>query len=106
MFGDLLGNLEAQQAQLKEKLGALSVRGTAGDEAVVVEANGALELKSIQFDTKKLDFSDLEQLEDLVLAAANNALDAARQLAAQETGKLMEGMLPGGLGSLFNPGGQ
>ncbi len=103
MFGDLLGNLQQQQQVMQEKLAALFVDAESGDGAVRVQASGDMQVHNIKLDASKLDFSDLEQLEDLVLVAVNRALEAARVAAAAETNQLLQGMMPGGLDQFLKP---
>jgi DNA-binding YbaB/EbfC family protein len=66
---------------------------------VTVTATGSGELKEIKIDPKAIDADDPEALEDLVLAAVNNALDAAESLMQSKLGGLM-----GGLEGLGLPG--
>ncbi len=101
MFGDLLGNIEQQQQELQEKLRHITIETSAEDGAIKVVANANKELMNISIDKDKLDLSDSEQLEDLLLIAINRALDAAGEKAAEETNKLMQNMLPPGMGGLF-----
>lgn len=104
MFGDLLGNLQKQQEQMQQKLATLLVEAEAGDGAVTVQATAEMRIENIKIDPSKIDVSDREQLEDLLVVAVNRALDEARKSAAAETGKLFEGMMPpGGLDGFMNP---
>lgn len=104
MFEDLLGNLEKQQQMMQQKLAEIVVEGNSGDNAVVVQATAELLVKNIKIDPEKVDLSDHEQLEDLVLVAVNEALEAAKKAAAAESGKLFEGLMPpGGLDGLLKP---
>jgi DNA-binding YbaB/EbfC family protein len=104
MFENLLGNLQKQQEELQQKLSEITVEAESGDGAVTVTATAALAIENIKLDASKLDFSDAEQLEDLLVVAVNRALESARQKAAAETGKLFEGLMPpGGLPGLPTP---
>lgn len=104
MFGDLFGNLEQQQAALREKLAGIMVEAEAGDGAVTVQAGADQHIENIRIDPAKLDLTDHEQLEDLLLVAVNRALELAREKAGVETGKLLQNLMPpGGLGGLFKP---
>jgi nucleoid-associated protein EbfC len=104
MFDDLLGNLQKQQEQMQQRLAAIVVEAEAGDGAVVVQASGDMRIENIRIDPEKLDISDREQTEDLLLVAVNRALDEARKAAAAETGKLFEGMMPpGGMEGFLKP---
>jgi DNA-binding YbaB/EbfC family protein len=86
------------QEELKEKF----VAGQAGGGMVKVTANGAQEIIGISIDPEVIDPEDKEMLEDLVLAAVREALNAARELSTQELGRITGGMgLPGGMGGMF-----
>ena len=103
MFDDLLGNLQKQQEDLQQKLAQILVEAEAGDGAVTVTAGADLHIENIKIDPSKLDLGDREQVEDLLLVAVNRALDEATQKAAEETNKMVGGMLPGGLDQFLKP---
>ncbi|MEM1325293.1 MAG: YbaB/EbfC family nucleoid-associated protein [Bacteroidota bacterium] len=96
----MFGNLEEQQQQMEEKLRAVVVYGSAGDGAVKVTANAAQDVTDISIDASKIDTSDTDQLEDLVLLAVQEALNNAKEKAAAASQDMINQMLPGGLGSL------
>ncbi len=100
MFDNLFGNLQRQQEELKQKLAETVVEAEAGEGAVTVTANCDMQLENIKIDASKLDLTDTEQVEDLVLVAVNEALEKARQKAAVETNKLLQGIMPPGMGDL------
>ena len=75
MFDDLLGNLQKQQEALQQKLAEIFVEAEAGDGAVMVKAGADLHIENIKLDPSKLDFSDREQVEDLLVVALNRALE-------------------------------
>lgn len=81
---------------MQQKLATIFVEADAGDGAVTVKAGADMHLENIKFDATKLDMTDAEQLEDLVLEAVNRALDLAREKAAVESGKLLQQMMPPG----------
>lgn len=90
--------LQAQLEALKEEVGKRKVEASAGGGMVVVEANGNQELVSIRIDREVITPDDPQMLEDLVLAAANEALRKARDLVAGEMARLTGGLgakLPG-----------
>lgn len=103
MFDDLFGNLQKQQEELQQKLAGIQVEAEAGDGAVMVKASADLHISNIKVDSSKLDITDPEQLEDLLLVAVNRALDAAKEKAAAETNKLLGGMMPGGMDQFLKP---
>lgn len=88
--------LQADIARLQEELGQRTVEGTAGGGMVKVRATGKQEILAIQIEREVVDPDDLEMLQDLVTAAVNEALRKARELAAEEMGKLTGGVrIPG-----------
>jgi hypothetical protein len=101
MFGDLFGNVQQQQEEMRRKLAELTVTAEAGNGAVTVKANANREVLDIRFDRSKLDWNDPEQVQDLLLAAVNDALGKAMQLEQAEAQKLISQMIPSGLGGLF-----
>lgn len=100
MFGDLFGNLEEQQAKMKEALSAIQVESEAGDGAVKISANANREILNVAIDKEKLDLTDTEELEDLLVVALNRVLAQAAEKEAVEGQKLMKDMLPPGLGGI------
>jgi len=103
MFGDLFGNFEEKQKELKKLLADIKIDEYAGDDnAIHVTANANREIVNISIDKEKIDLSDSEQLEDLLLITINRALEKAADAEASETQRLMQDMLPPGLGNLTN----
>lgn len=100
MFDNLFGNLQRQQEEMQAKLAETFVEVDAGDGAVTVKAGCDLHIENIKIDPSKLDLTDVEQVEDLVLVAINEALDEAKRTASIETNKLLQGMMPPGMGDL------
>ena len=94
-----MGNLlkQAQQfqaklAKLQEELAARTVEATSGGGMVTVVANGRQEVISIRIDTEVIDREDKEMLQDLILAAVNDALSRAKAMVNEEMGKLTHGL--------------
>jgi len=100
MFGDLLGNMEEQQKQMQEKLGAIIIETEAGDGLVKVTATANKEITNISISPDIVDKEDVEQVEDLVLIAVNRAIAQAVATEAAETEEMMKNMMPPGLGGL------
>jgi DNA-binding protein YbaB len=96
MFPDL----EAQQQKIKEQLALQIVEGSAGDGTIIVIANAIPEIKSIKVDRSKIDLSQEEQLEDLLIIAINEALANAQEQQAIISQAAISEMLPPGLGNL------
>ena len=105
MFDNLLGNLQKQQEELQQKLAETFVEADAGDGAVTVKASCDLRIENVKIDPTKLDMTDLEQVEDLVLVAVNEALEEAKRKASFETNQLLQGMMPPGMGGMSGLGG-
>jgi len=100
-FGNIMKEaqkLQQQMAAMQEEIGKKRVEVTAGGGMVTVEANGKQEIVSIKIDREVVDRDDVQMLEDLVLAACNEALRKSRELAQQELGKLTGGLKIPGLG--------
>ena len=98
-FGNLMKEAQKLQAQLeamREEIAKKRVEATAGGGMVTVEANGNQEIVSIKIDREVINPDDSQMLEDLVLAAVNEALRKARELMTAEMGKLAGGLkIPG-----------
>jgi nucleoid-associated protein EbfC len=105
MFGDLLGNMQQQQADLQQKLSTIIVEAESGDGAIIVKAGADQHIASIKIDPSKLDMADTEQVEDLMIVAVNRALELAREKAGTETAQLLKGMFPFGDVDQFMKGG-
>jgi DNA-binding YbaB/EbfC family protein len=101
MFDNLMGNMEEQQAAMQEKLAGILVEAEAGDGAIKVQASADKQITNISIDETKMDLTDKEELEDLLLVAINRALELAEEKAGVETQSLLKDMLPPGLGNLF-----
>ena len=90
------------QSQMQEAQAALaekSVEATVGGGKVTVTATGAGEITGIKIDPVVVDPEDVEILEDLVLSGIHQASEKAKELAAEEMGKVTGGMgLPPGMG--------
>ena len=88
--------MQEQMAKAQAELGNEIVEATAGGGLVTVKATGAGDLVSISIDPKAIDPDDVELLEDLVLAAVNEALRSAQALAQSKLGAMTGGLgLPG-----------
>jgi nucleoid-associated protein EbfC len=92
-----VGQMQEQMQKAQEELAEESVEATAGGGMVTVRANGAGEIKEIKIDPKAIDPDDPEMLEDMILAAVNEANRSARALMESKLGGLAGGAL-GGLG--------
>jgi len=90
--------MKAEMERLQAEAAVKTVEGSAGGGMVIVVANGKGEILSVRIDREAVRGDDLEMLQDLVAAAANDALRKARELLAQEFSRLAGGLgLPPGL---------
>ena len=89
--------LQAKLASVQEELGGQEVEGSAGGGMVVVKANGHQEILGIKIDPEVVDPEDVEMLEDLVLAAIQQAREKAQKLSEQEMQKATAGLIPPGM---------
>jgi len=88
--------MQKQMADLQKELEEREVEASAGGGAVVVRASGKKEILSVTIDKDVVDPDDVEMLEDLVLAATNEALTKVDELVNERMGKYTKGMnLPG-----------
>lgn len=88
--------MQAQMAKLQEEAATQTVMGTAGGGVVTVTANGAMEIVNILIDPEALKSADAEMLQDVVMAASNDALKKARQMMADQMKSVTGGMnIPG-----------
>lgn len=98
-FGNLLRQaqqLQAKMLKVQEEMASRTVEASAGGGMVTVVANGKHELVSIKIEKEVVNPEDVEMLQDLVLAAANEALKKAQEMVAEEMKKLTGGLnIPG-----------
>jgi DNA-binding YbaB/EbfC family protein len=93
--------MQADMAAAQEQLKNETVEASAGGGMVTVTVTGDLVVKAITIDPEAIDPEDPEMLSDMVLAAVNEGLRSAQELAAKRMGGLTGGM---DLGSLGLPG--
>jgi hypothetical protein len=104
MFKNMQGIMQQAQKmqqkmqQIQEKLAASEHTGSSGAGMVEVIMNGKNEVRKVTIDPKIVDPSDVEMLEDLIVAAINDARQKAEAHAAKEMGEITAGMpLPPGM---------
>ena len=95
--------MQADMAKAQEELKSQVVEASAGGGMVSVKVTGDLEVVEIKIDPGAVDPEDVEMLQDLVLAATNEALRSAQEMAANKLGGVTGG-LGGALGDLGLPG--
>jgi hypothetical protein len=92
----LAQELQAEMLKAQEALGEETVEVSAGGGVVTVVMTGHQKLRSVKIDPEVLDPDDVEMLEDLIVAAVNEAVERSQQLAAERLGRLTGGLgLPG-----------
>ncbi len=96
MFGDM----QEKQEALRKTLGEMRLEAEAGDGLVKVTVNGNREVVNISIKSDAMTPDDPEQLEDLLLVAVNRAMAIAAETEAVESQKLIQDMLPPGMGGL------
>jgi len=88
--------LQSRMLKLQEELAEKTVETTSGGGMVKVIANGKQQVVSIQIEKEVVDPDDLEMLQDLILAAINDALTKSQEMVSGEMSKLTGGMnIPG-----------
>jgi len=100
-IGDIMKQaqkMKAEMERIQAEAAVKTVEGSAGGGMVTVVASGKGEILSVTIDPEVARAEDLEMLQDLVTAAANDALRKARELLTQEVSRLAGGLgLPPGL---------
>jgi DNA-binding YbaB/EbfC family protein len=98
-FGNLINQakkVQSKLAEMQEELAGRTVEAAAGGGMVVVTANGKQEIISVKIEREVVDPKDVDMLQDLILAAVNEALRKAQQMVAEEMGKITGGLkIPG-----------
>ena len=88
--------LQSKMLKLQEEMADKTVETTSGGGMVKVVANGRQQLLSIQIEKEVVDPDDVEMLQDLILAAINDALIKSQEMATEEMSKLTGGLnIPG-----------
>jgi hypothetical protein len=103
MLGNIMKEaqrLQAEMGRMQEEAKKKTVEATAGGGMVTVVASGAGELVSIRLEKDVVDPSDIEMLQDLILAASNEALRRAQEMVNAEMSKLTGGLQLPGMGGL------
>ena len=100
-LGDMMKQAQEMQtkmAEAQEKIQTMQVTGTSGGDMVEVTLSGKGDMRQVQIDPSLLDGDDKEVLEDLIMAAHNDAKSKAEELVQEEMAKVTGGLnLPPGL---------
>ncbi|MGD8970402.1 MAG: YbaB/EbfC family nucleoid-associated protein [Desulfobacterales bacterium] len=88
--------LQAKMMRLQDELAARTIESTAGGGMVKVVANGKQQIVAIQIEKEVVDPDDVDMLQDLIMAAVNDALTQSQEMVSAEMAKLTGGMnIPG-----------
>ena len=94
--------LQEKMAKVQEELAAKTVEATSGGGMVTAVVNGKFELMSIRIEKDVVNPDDIDMLQDLIIAASNEALRRAQELVSEEMSKLTGGLQIPGMGNLGN----
>ena len=103
MIGNLMREAQKMQAEMmkvQEEAKKKTVEATAGGGMVTAVANGAGELVTLKIEKEVVDPEDVEMLQDLIMAASNEAIRRAQEMVNEEVSKLTGGMQMPGMGGL------
>jgi DNA-binding YbaB/EbfC family protein len=89
--------MQQKMQKMQEELEGREVEASAGGGVVTVVVTGKKEIKSIQIKPEAVDPDDVEMLEDLILAAVNEALRKAEEMVQNEMAKITGGLNLGGM---------
>ncbi len=104
MFKDMMRQakkMQQEMGKIQEESRKKTVEASAGGGMVTVAANGAMEIIAIKIDRDVVNPDDIEMLQDLIVAAANEALRQAQKMVGDEMGKITGGLNLPGLGNLL-----
>lgn len=88
--------MQKQMQKIQEELGNTNIQGTAGGDAVTITMNGHREIQAIAISPEVVDPEDVEMLQDLLLAAINDASKKAQDMTEEKMGPLAGNMqIPG-----------
>jgi hypothetical protein len=88
--------LQAKMMRLQDELAEKTIESTAGGGMVKVVANGKQQIVAIQVEKEVVDPDDVEMLQDLIMAAVNDALTKSQEMVSAEMAKLTGGLsIPG-----------
>ena len=90
---EMMKQAQQMQERLQKEMASLSVEGNAGGGMVTVKINGAKQVQSIAIDPEVVSKDDVGMLQDLIVAAINDA----QRKADEEMARKMGGMLPPGM---------
>lgn len=101
MLENLFGNLKEHQEELQEGLKSIELESSVMDQAIIVKANAAREILDVIIDPEKIDVTDVEQLQDLLVTCINDVISMATEAERSESEKMISKIMPPGLSGLF-----
>lgn len=104
MIGDMMRQakkMQQEMGKIQEESRKKTVEASAGGGMVTVTANGAMEIIAIKIDREVVNPDDIEMLQDLIVAASNEALRQAQKIVGDEMSKITGGLNLPGLGNLL-----
>lgn len=93
--------MQKQMGELQGEIEQREIEATAGGGAVSIRVNGKKEILDVKIKPEVVDADDIEMLQDLILAATNEALRKAEEMMSREMGKVTGGMNIPGMPGLF-----
>lgn len=103
-MNQMMKQVQAMQNKMKkvqEELGTKEVEASSGGDMVIVKVNGHQEVKEIKINPEVVNPEDIEMLQDLIIAAINDGLKKASEMANQEMNKVTGGLNIPGMDGLF-----
>ena len=97
----LMQQVQDAQKKMQDELTAMRVTASSGGGMVEVTLDGTKQMISVKIDPQAVNAEDVEMLQDLILAAYNEAFRRAEEEAAQKMGALTGGLKIPGLGNMF-----
>ncbi len=98
-FGNIMKQAQMMQQKmqrLQQELEGREVEATSGGGMVTAKVNGKQQLRGLKIEPAAVDAEDIEMLEDLILAAVNEALKKSQEMVQEEMGKITGGLnIPG-----------
>ncbi len=99
-FQEMLEQAQKQAQSLREKMQQTVVEASSGGGTVTVKMNGSKQVLEVRMDPEAVKAGDVEMLQDLIMAAVNEALRRAQEMVNGEMSKLTGGLQLPGLGNL------
>ncbi len=92
----MIQQMQNRIQKIQEELGETVVEGTAGGGMVTVQVNGLKAVQSVKISPEAIDPTDVELLEDMIVAAINDAMQNAEELSAEKMSAITGGIkIPG-----------